>query len=50
MQQAGVKPTYIRLADIGIKGNSHVMINEKNNKEIAAVIAQWLGKTLPAKE
>jgi len=27
-----------------------VMMNEKNNKEIAAVIAQWLGKTLPAKE
>jgi len=25
-------------------------MNEKNNKEIAAVIAQWLGKTLPAKE
>jgi pimeloyl-ACP methyl ester carboxylesterase len=47
LQQAGVKPTYIRLADIGIKGNSHVMMLEKNNKEIAAVIAGWLGKVLP---
>ena len=25
------------------------MMNEKNNKEIAAVIAQWLGKTLPGR-
>jgi methyl coenzyme M reductase subunit C-like uncharacterized protein (methanogenesis marker protein 7) len=45
LQQAGAQPTFMRLADIGIKGNSHVMMNEKNNKEIAAVIAQWLGKT-----
>jgi pimeloyl-ACP methyl ester carboxylesterase len=50
LQQAGVKPSFIRLADLGIKGNSHVMMLEKNNKEIAAVIAQWLDKTLPAKE
>jgi hypothetical protein len=50
LQQAGVKPAFIRLADLGIKGNSHVMMMEKNNKEIAAVIAQWLGKTLPGKE
>jgi pimeloyl-ACP methyl ester carboxylesterase len=47
LQQAGVKPTYIRLADLGIKGNSHVMMMEKNNKEIAAVIAQWLDKAMP---
>ena len=32
------------------KGNSHVMMLEKNNKEIAAVMAQWLGKALPGKE
>ena len=48
LEQAGVKPTFIRLADRGIKGNSHVMLMEKNNKEIAAVIAQWLDKALPA--
>jgi pimeloyl-ACP methyl ester carboxylesterase len=50
LQQAGVKPTHIRLADLGIKGNSHVMMLEKNNKEIAAVIAKWLDQALPAKE
>jgi hypothetical protein len=45
LEQAGVKPSFIRLADLGIKGNSHVLMLEKNNKEIAAVIAGWLDKT-----
>ena len=48
LEQAGVKSSVIRLADIGIHGNSHVMMLEKNNREIAAVIAGWLDKTLPA--
>jgi pimeloyl-ACP methyl ester carboxylesterase len=47
LEQAGVKPDAIRLADIGIHGNSHVMMLEKNNKDIAAVIARWLDKALP---
>jgi hypothetical protein len=45
LQQAGLNPSFIRLADFGIKGNSHVLMLEKNNKEIAAVIAGWLDKT-----
>jgi pimeloyl-ACP methyl ester carboxylesterase len=49
LQQAGARPTFMRLADLGIKGNSHVMMNEKNNKEIGAAIAQWLAQTLPGK-
>jgi pimeloyl-ACP methyl ester carboxylesterase len=49
LRQAGVKATYIRLADLGIKGNSHVMMLEKNNKEVAAVLAKWLDEALPAK-
>ena len=48
LNQAGVHPTWIKLADIGIHGNSHVMMLEKNNRQIAAVIAGWLDKTLPA--
>ena len=48
LRQAGVKPSFIRLADLGIRGNSHVMMLEKNNREIAAVIAKWLDKALPA--
>jgi pimeloyl-ACP methyl ester carboxylesterase len=50
LEQAGVRPTSIRLADRGVHGNSHVLMLEKNNKESAAVIAQWLDETLPAKE
>jgi pimeloyl-ACP methyl ester carboxylesterase len=46
LQQAGVKPSWIKLADRGIKGNSHVMMLEKNNKEIAAVIYGWLEEAL----
>jgi pimeloyl-ACP methyl ester carboxylesterase len=37
----------INLPDIGIKGNSHMLMQDKNNKEIAAVIQGWLaGKGL----
>jgi len=46
LQQAGLKPSVILLAELGIKGNSHVMMLEKNNMQIAAVIAAWLDKTL----
>jgi pimeloyl-ACP methyl ester carboxylesterase len=49
LTQVGVKPTHIKLVDLGIRGNSHVMMNEKNNKEIAAVIAKWLDEALPSK-
>jgi pimeloyl-ACP methyl ester carboxylesterase len=47
LEQAGVIASFIRLADLGIHGNSHVMMMEKNNRQIAAVIARWLDKTLP---
>lgn len=42
LQQAGVRPTWVRLADAGIRGNGHMMMLEKNNHEIAALMARWL--------
>ena len=42
LAQAGVANTFIRLADRGIRGNGHMMMIERNNAEIAAVIAEWL--------
>jgi pimeloyl-ACP methyl ester carboxylesterase len=33
---------FVRLADIGIRGNGHMLMLEKNNQEIAAVIEKWL--------
>jgi pimeloyl-ACP methyl ester carboxylesterase len=47
LEQAGVRPTYIKLADIGIHGNSHMMMIEKNNLQIAGVLNRWLGRALP---
>jgi pimeloyl-ACP methyl ester carboxylesterase len=48
LEQAGVHPTWIKLADIGVHGNGHMMMLEKNNMEIADVISRWLAKSLPA--
>jgi pimeloyl-ACP methyl ester carboxylesterase len=45
LAQAGVKNSFIRLADRGIRGNGHMMMLEKNNLQIAAVIEEWLGNT-----
>jgi pimeloyl-ACP methyl ester carboxylesterase len=49
LRQAGVKPTFVRLADQGIKGNGHMMMLEKNNMEIAEVAVKWLGETFQPK-
>ena len=48
LQQAGVQPAWIKLADAGIHGNGHMMMLEKNNMDIAAVMSGWLAKALPA--
>jgi pimeloyl-ACP methyl ester carboxylesterase len=42
LNQAGGRNTHIRLADMGVHGNGHMMMIEKNNAAIAGVIAQWL--------
>lgn len=47
LEQAGVHVTWIKLADVGIHGNGHMMMLEKNNMEIAAVMSRWIEKTLP---
>ena len=50
LQRAGVKPSFIRLADVGIHGDSHVLMLEKNSHAIAGVIARWLSTSLPGKQ
>jgi hypothetical protein len=47
LEQAGVHVTWIKLADLGIHGNGHMMMLEKNNAEIAAVMSRWIEKTIP---
>ena len=48
LRQAGVDVTFVKLADIGIHGNGHMMMMEKNSDAIAQVITEWLGKVVPA--
>jgi pimeloyl-ACP methyl ester carboxylesterase len=48
LEQAGAGPVWTRLGDIGIRGNGHMMMLEKNNLEIGGVMARWLTTTLPA--
>jgi pimeloyl-ACP methyl ester carboxylesterase len=42
LEQAGVKTDFIRLEQVGIRGNGHMVMIEKNNLEIAGVIRRWL--------
>jgi pimeloyl-ACP methyl ester carboxylesterase len=46
-EQAGVHPKWARLPDVGIHGNGHMMMLEKNNAEIAAFMSRWLDTTIP---
>jgi len=39
--QAGVTNKFVRLPEIGIKGNGHMMMLEKNNLEIAKFLVNW---------
>jgi pimeloyl-ACP methyl ester carboxylesterase len=47
-KQAGVNIDYIDLPKIGIRGNGHMMMLEKNSDEIAQLIADWLEEKVPA--
>lgn len=42
LRQAGVPVRHIRLEEVGIHGNGHMMMMEKNNIEIAAFIQRWV--------
>lgn len=48
LRQAGVDATYVQLADLGIFGNGHMMMLEKNSDEVAGVIARWLADHVTA--
>ncbi len=47
VRAAGGSVDVVNLPDIGIKGNSHMLMQDKNNAEIAEVVQKWLvGKGL----
>ena len=44
LKQAGVAHDFVRAADVGIHGNGHFFMLEKNNLQIAAFVGDWLRK------
>jgi pimeloyl-ACP methyl ester carboxylesterase len=46
LNQAGVKTEYIEMEKVGLKGNGHMMMLEKNSADIAKYMGNWLSKTL----
>jgi pimeloyl-ACP methyl ester carboxylesterase len=44
LRSCGAVVDEIRLGDLGIHGNGHAMMLEKNNAEVAAVITDWIVK------
>ena len=49
-EQAGVHPKWVRLPDVGIHGNGHMMMLEKNSAEIAGLLSGWLGSAVSNKK
>ena len=46
LSQAGVKVTAMPLADHGVHGNGHMVMIEKNNIQIASLLAEWLSHSV----
>jgi hypothetical protein len=46
LTQAGVQNTFVRLETVGLRGNGHMLMIEKNNLEIADFIDQWMTKNV----
>jgi hypothetical protein len=44
--EAGVHPTFINLGAMGIHGNGHMMMLEKNSDQIADVMEKWVRKSI----
>jgi hypothetical protein len=46
LSQAGVKTTYVKLEDVGLPGNAHEMMLEKNSDGIAKFFESWIEKNV----
>lgn len=45
LTQAGVQVDFVHLASLGIHGNGHMVMLEKNNLEVARVISDWVARS-----
>jgi pimeloyl-ACP methyl ester carboxylesterase len=50
LNQAGVKTQFVRMEDVGLHGNGHEMMLEKNSDDIAKFIGGWMEKNIPQKD
>jgi hypothetical protein len=48
LKQAGCKAEELRLVDHGIHGNGHMMMVEKNNRQVVQPILAWIEKNIHA--
>jgi pimeloyl-ACP methyl ester carboxylesterase len=48
LKQAGVNAEFVRLEDAGIRGNSHMMMSEKNSDDVIEFVIGWIRKNAPA--
>jgi hypothetical protein len=46
LNQAGVKTTYVGLETVGLSGNGHQFMSEKNSAGIAKYFMSWLDKNV----
>jgi pimeloyl-ACP methyl ester carboxylesterase len=46
LKQAGVQAEELRLGNLGIKGNGHMMMVEKNSRQVLQPIIDWIGKNV----
>jgi pimeloyl-ACP methyl ester carboxylesterase len=49
LRQAGCTAEELRLGDHGIHGNGHMMMIEKNNREVLQPILDWIARNVSAK-
>jgi acetyl esterase/lipase len=49
LTQAGAKVTALHLGNHGIHGDAHMIMLEKNNLQVAGLIAEWLARTISAR-
>jgi pimeloyl-ACP methyl ester carboxylesterase len=47
LEQAGVHTSWVKLGEVGIHGNGHMMMLEKNNLQVADVIVRWITRAVP---
>lgn len=44
LEQAGVKHEFLRLEQAGLRGNGHMIMLEKNNLDVAKLLADWAAR------